>query len=92
MQNTAPNGAVRVWHASRALGAGAYPHHAGQDLRAHDAKKTRQCPPHQHEVGTVAPGTPSMPSRRLRPKRPKWQLDEGTAASSPWARPSTLRR
>ena len=64
--NSAPC-AVRAWHASRALGAGAYPHHAGQDLRTHDAKKTRRRPPRQHEVGTVAPGGPSMPSRRLEP-------------------------
>ena len=44
--------AVRAWHASWALGAGAYPRHAGQGLHAHSAKKVRRHPPHWHEAST----------------------------------------
>ena len=47
--------AAREWHASRALGEGAYPHHAGQGLHARGAE------------GAAAPPAPTR-SRRERPQ------------------------
>ena len=59
--------AAREWHASRALGEGAYPHHAGQSLHARGAE------------GAAAPPAPT----RSRRKRPQASQRSQAAASSP---------
>ena len=59
--------AMRAWHASRALGEGAYPRHAGQSLHAHGA------------AGAAAPPAPT----RSRRERPQASHRSQAAASGP---------
>ena len=56
---------MRAWHASRALGEGAYPRHAGQSLHAHNAKKCDDALRASTELAREAPGRPHMPSFQL---------------------------
>ena len=73
--------AVRAWHASRALGRGAYPRHAGQSLHAHGVEKNaRRRPPRQHEVGTG--GTRQTPHAEPPPR-----ANSGPSGSSARAPP-----
>ena len=73
--------AVRAWHASRALSRGAYPHHAGQSLRAHGVEKTYAATPStptrnwhgRHQANLTCRATTSSPFG------PEWQLGEGAA-------------
>ena len=67
--------AAREWHASRALGGGAYPHHAGQSLHARGAARAA-APPAQTQSQRERPQASqrSQAASSIPHCGPKWKL------------------
>ena len=67
--------AAREWHASRALGEGAYPHHAGQSLHARGAARAAAPPaPTQSQRERPQASQRSHAASSIPHCGPKWQL------------------